>query len=411
MNSAIRILIVPIVAASLSTAGETPPTAPAADCCKLDLRTGSGVNFGGILFPELNYQTAFGSSTTDPQSLAVGHHDPNRHGITQQNIEFSLGVQIGPHVRVFGYHAAVVDRNDHWFGEFEEHYALISSLPLGMEVKAGRFYTRFGYQNSQHPHDFTFIDQYLASGRLIGEDSATVYGGEISLPVLRKLPAGWDDRLTVSLGAVPDPAEEGEEHEEAESLFEGEGAVWNDWLVTADYTLGFAPAKGRRFEMGVSGAWGNNQFERFTHLYGAHFDYIWRPGGVGDCDSCSGPETGEFFHWRTEALLRHFGAESFEDGAGTRDDFTDFGIYSAVSYGAPSGKFQAHLRAEYVSGVSDAGLPERWRVSPAVTWHPARTLPVHFKLQYNYDHSPSFGDEHSVWAQVSIKWGDCCGHE
>ena len=72
---------------------------------------------------------------------------------------------------------------------------------------------------------------------------------------------------------------------------------------------------------------------------------------------------------------------------------------------------QAHLRGEYVSGVAEAGLPERWRVSPALSWRPSAELPFHFKLQYNYDHSPAFGDEHSVWAQFSLTWGDCCAHE
>jgi hypothetical protein len=86
------------------------------------------------------------------------------------------------------------------------------------------------------------------------------------------------------------------------------------------------------------------------------------------------------------------------------------GFYTALTYGFRGGKVHTHLRAEYVSGVSEAGMPERWRISPAIAWHPADQLPLHFKLQYNYDHSPSFGDEHSIWAQLSVTWGDCCAH-
>jgi hypothetical protein len=93
-----------------------------------------------------------------------------------------------------------------------------------------------------------------------------------------------------------------------------------------------------------------------------------------------------------------------------RDEFMDMGVYSTVSYGFPSGALQAHLRAEYVSGVSEAGLGERYRISPALAWRPSERLPIHFKLQYNYDHSPSFGSEHSVWAQFNLSWGDCCAH-
>ena len=69
---------------------------------------------------------------------------------------------------------------------------------------------------------------------------------------------------------------------------------------------------------------------------------------------------------------------------------------------------QTHLRGEYISGTVETGQNERWRISPAITWHPTEALPVRFKIQYNYDHSAAFGDDHSVWAQFSFTWGDCC---
>jgi hypothetical protein len=64
-----------------------------------------------------------------------------------------------------------------------------------------------------------------------------------------------------------------------------------------------------------------------------------------------------------------------------------------------------------VSGVAQAGLSERWRISPGIMWHPSTKLPIRCKLQYNYDHSPGLGDEHSVWAQFNLKWGEACLHE
>jgi hypothetical protein len=75
-----------ILALAAAAEGHEPPRstskATAADdaCCKFDPVTGEGVSLGGFLFPELNYQAAAGSSTTDPARLAVGHHDPDRYG-------------------------------------------------------------------------------------------------------------------------------------------------------------------------------------------------------------------------------------------------------------------------------------------------------------------------------------------
>lgn len=68
----------------------------------------------------------------------------------------------------------------------------------------------------------------------------------------------------------------------------------------------------------------------------------------------------------------------------------------------------AFVRSEDVSGSDAAGLDERWRTSPAITWRPSKKLPVLFKLPYNCAHSPQFGDEHSIRAQFSLPWGDCC---
>lgn len=425
---------------TLSFAGEKSHahTAPK-DCCDFKPWTGEGFSLGGIFFPEINYQAAGGSATTDPERLAVGHHDPDRHGITQQNIEFTLGARLGEHVRFFGNYNAKIDQDDHWHGESEEHYLTISGFPLDAKIKGGRFFTQFGYHNREHLHDFTFIDKYLANGRFIGEDSASIYGGELTLPVLsRALPAGWSDRLVASYGAVPDPEEEDHVEFGPEALFEGEGATWQDWLATVDYTITYSPRNSVRYEAGVSAAWGRNNFARHTQVYGAHFEYLWLPGGVEHVESCCHKETAEFFRWRTEIFVRHFGAAAVEAGhdehgehtgheeeggegeeeheeapvaRAIRDDFTDAGFYTAVSYGFPSGHVHTHLRAEYVSGVSEAGLPERYRVSPAVMWRPSQELPFHFKLQYNYDHFPSFGNEHSIWAQFSLTWGDCCAHE
>ena len=389
-------------------ADEKPATE---DAHKVNLLTGEGISLGKIFSPEVNFQTAFGTSTArDPASLAVGHHDPDRKGFTFQNIEFSLGAQFTPKIFAFATYATKIDLDDHWVDEFEEYYALFSGLPLDVTLKGGRFYMRFGYQNSLHPHEFTFIDQYLMSGRVIGDDSLTIYGGEISIPVLRHMPKGWRDRLTVSLGAVPNPKpEDPATTTEMGPVFETEGALFHDWAVTADYTISRAATATSVWEAGASFIAGGNRYGRHTQVYGVHFD-VSRGADVAEkkCGQCN---TGASLRWRTELAVRHFGAVGDDGGTPVRDTFTDFGGYSTVSYGFPGGAVEASLRGEYVTGVAKAGLPERWRISPAIAWRPSAKVPIRFKVQYNYDHSRAFGAEHSVWAQFNFKWGEACLHE
>lgn len=378
---------------------------------KVNLLTGEGITLGRIFSPEVNFQTAFGTSTAnDPASLAVGHHDPDRKGFTFQNIEFSLGAQFTPKIFAFATYATKIDLDERWADEFEEYYAVFSGLPLDATLKGGRFYTRFGYQNSLHPHEFTYIDQYLISGRVIGDDSLTIYGGEIAIPLLRQMPKGWRDRLTVSLGAVPNPEPERPgSMEEPGPIFDPEGALFHDWAVTADYTISRAFTATSVWEAGASFIAGGNRYGRQTQVYGVHLDFSrGEDAAEKKCGQCN---THASLHWRTELAVRNFGAVGDDGGTPVRDTFTDFGAYSTVSYGFPGGAVEASLRGEYVTGVAGAGLPERWRISPAITWRPSAKVPVRFQVQYNYDRSPAFGVEHSVWAQFNFKWGEACLHE
>lgn len=417
----------------------------------VNLLTGEGISLGGVVFPAVNFQSSVGSSTANPGALLSGHHDPDRHGFSVQALELALDVKPHERLALHGTYALKPDLDDRWQGVFEEYFATLSGLSIGGVVRGGRFLAKFGMHNQNHPHDFTMVDQNIANGRLLGEDGLTLEGGEISLPVLRALPAGWEDRLTVALGRVARLHDHEHDHDHGggggdgeEAEFESEGGFLRGWATTANYELSYAATSRTLHTAGVSGAWGRNRYGRSSQIYGVNYDFLWRADGA--LNRTGHRETSEFFQWRTELFLRHADAvgalhdheddahaeeedheeheaehhdeehehEDAHDGAAgrpSRRDFTDFAAYSVLTYGLPGGKWQAHLRGEYAGGNADAGVNERWRVSPAVTWTPAASLPVHWKLQYNYDHSPSFGDEHSVWLQFNLKWGSGCAHE
>jgi len=379
-----------------------------------NLWTGEGVSLGGVLFPDFHFQAAAGDSSAEPADLAVGHHDPDRRGITIQNIEFGLVARLTERFTFVSHYAVKIDLEDHWNDELEEVYFNAKDLPGGLAVRAGRFYAPIGRHNLLHPHDFTFVDQHLASGRMVGEDSLALHGAQISLPVVRALPMGWSDRITLAFGKTPEPEEEGEEHadgaeveplsgalEEAEEVHEaidGEGALHDGWTFVADYSVSREWGQ-QRVQTGVSGAWGENRAGGDTQLYALHGEYLWRAGGAHEHHV---DVHGNYFRVHGELWLRNWDAPS-----GGRDhDLTDAGGWLAVSYGLPRGGVSAHVRGEYVSGVAEAELEERWRVSPALTWRPLESVNARLVAQYNYDHFPtSRGDEHSFWLQFSFTWG------
>ncbi len=387
-----------------------------------DWLTGLDVNFAGIFFPHLHVDTAVGSSTGEPRDLQLGHHDPNKNGFTWQSIEFGLSGRFNEHFETYGVYAANVDSEGHWNGIYEEWFAKLHNIELGglggFEVRGGRIYNRFGIQNTYHPHGFDWVDQYLVNARILGEDSMTIIGTDLTW----KLPVKWTSQLDVALGVAPGGHEGHDDHRSREfegAEFEAEAALFNDFMTVANWTNVYNYNDFHQFRAGGSGAWGDNEYELGTGIYGVHFEYQWRENGF--------LPGGRHFRWRNEAMWRRWNADSsrlthddhdddHDDHHDDHDDHDDdhdevlraslgeFGFYSSVLYGF-NPRFEVGLRAEYVNGNPLAGLDDRFRMSPAATWYVNDARSARFRVQYNYDVSRQFGTDHSVWGQLSLTWG------
>ncbi len=397
-----------------------------------DLLTGMDVSLGGILFPHIHLDTAFGSSTASQEDLQVGHHDPNRNGFTWQNVEFGLSGRFNEYLEAFGTYAGNVDSEGHWAGVYEEWFLKLQNLDAGalgqFELRGGRIYNRFGLQNTYHPHGFDWADQYLVNARLLGEDSLTIIGADVTW----RLPVSWISQLDMAVGVAPDGHAHHHGGRELEAArFEAEAASFDDVMTVANWTNMYNYNDFHQFRAGLSGAWGDNQYGQSTSLYGMHAEYQWRENGL--------ESGGRYFRWRNELMWRRWGAGGVElagdghdehhddhdshaeeehhddeDGDHAEEDhheegedranLRDFGFYSSLLYGF-NNRFEAGLRAEYVRGDAAAGLDDRFRLSPGLTYYLNDARTVKFRVQYNYDQSSEFGTDHSIWGQVSIAWG------
>jgi hypothetical protein len=388
-----------------------PESTPLHSTAEPNWLTGENVSLGGVLFPHLHFQSVYGGTTADDvEHFGAGHHDPVSDGWTIQGFEFGASLRPVEWFEAFGtYHLFQEADTRDWDGEFEEWFGKIKNIPGGLELRGGRYLNRFGFHNQTHTHGWDFVDNNLVNGRFLGDDGMYTIGGEVTWT----LPVSWTSLLSVSVGVVPEHEHDHEGHEHEEPAFESEGALFNDTVVVANWTNNWDYNDFHQFRFGASGAWGDNEFSRTSQVYGLHVEYQWRENGY--------ESGGRYFRWRTEGMLRQFDAvaghheeeEGHEHGEHHEEEeeehaesgsFTEFGIYSALAYGLDNG-LEFGLRGEYVEGVADAGLDERFRVSPSITYYinPQRTL--YLRTQYNYDHSSDFGDEHSVWAQVGFNWG------
>lgn len=115
--------------------------------------------------------------------LASSSADPEEYEIPG----FQLGGEAGPSPRGFslGESELVVSSNiDDWFYgtlvaalheeegetaiELEEAWIQTQALPSGFTLKAGKMFSRLGYQNEKHPHAWDFVDAPLVYDAFLG---------------------------------------------------------------------------------------------------------------------------------------------------------------------------------------------------------------------------------------------------
>ena len=115
-------------------------------------------------------QGRYTNLSQDPNRFAIsgfipgGDVGPGKRGFSLDESELNLDANVDQHF--FG-HATLAFLPDSRISA-EEVYFLTTSLPTGLTLKAGRFFSGIGYQNDQHQHVWDFIDAPLAYQAFLG---------------------------------------------------------------------------------------------------------------------------------------------------------------------------------------------------------------------------------------------------
>jgi hypothetical protein len=397
------------LAGGAKTAASTAPGTAASD--RPNLWTGEDVSLGGVIFPHVHFNAVYGrTSFEDGGAFAAGHHDPFRDGWTVQGFELGLSGRFSDHIESFAVWHGFWDSGDRneFDSEWEEVFLKLKDLPGGLEVRGGQFLNRFGLHNASHHHAWDWADNYLVSGRMLGDDGLYTRGAEVTW----RLPVKWTSLLSVSYGDAGTKPHGHGAAEEVEHLYEAEGAAFADDFFTANWTNTWHLNDFHQFRGGLSAAWGDNEWRRTTQVLGAHAQYEWRENGL--------EPGGDYFRARAEAIWRdadaltgHLPGEvEHEDddelhGDRAAGSIRDWGFYTSAVYGRvlTRGVLEGGLRYDYLDGDSDAGLPRRHRISPVVSYYlnPIRTAYV--RAQVNFDDIEDHGSEDSIWLSVGFNWG------
>ncbi|MBP9222967.1 MAG: hypothetical protein KBF76_03810 [Verrucomicrobiales bacterium] len=395
---------------------------------EFDPITGDGANIGGFIFPEV-FQNLTGGAFEPGRTaadLATSEHDPkNEFGV--QSIEVHLNIDLNDVVTGAVYGAGVQGANE-WEANLEEaylHYHFNDQIAVG----GGQFLNTFGFQSEKHLHAWDFINQNLVNSRMLNEGELITQGGEAVFMI-----PGLNSITTIGGGGVrahDHDHEHGEEefgheeeigghhdehdheeehgheeeehgheedehaHEEEDHHLEADDANFSDWVLTADWKTKLPFDESATASASVAA--GENGFGHMTYAYGVGLEKIW-----GAHDHGNGPEfcSGAVM-LRSEFIGRHIGVAG-EDGE--RFNADDYGFSTALAYGLSDTTTMA-IRHDWVSELEEFDVEERHRISSALTTFLDKNQRIRARVQYDYNHSASYGDEHTGWLQIQIEWG------
>jgi hypothetical protein len=232
----------------------------------------------------------------------------------------------------------------------EEAYLTTSSLPHGLQVRAGQYFSPFGRINTQHPHAYDFVDAPLALNRLIAEE--TLSGPGLNVAWLTPLP--WFAELHLGFQSTAPT-------EEDESRSTGVARLAQFFSLADTATLG----------VGVSGALRDDGF-------GVHRDL----GGVD-----------AYLRWRPQLARRAYLALQGELFArrfrGGEEEGTDTGWYAQAFW--RSGPYAGFgVRYDDAPSAGDAERGTERRASALATWFLSEFQRI--RLQLAYDRLPGGND-------------------
>lgn len=365
----------------------------------------------GYLDVSLNSLFAAGTSSAPEaivRALQGGHHDPHKRGFTVQNTEIVLAGAVDPYFRGQANVAIVVDEEGETVVELEEAFAQTTSLPAGLQLKAGQYFTEFGRVNAQHPHQWDFVDLPVVNTRFFGGDGMRGPGARLSWLV-----PGADFPLEVQLGAQNANGETmvsflgtGEEEPPHGAFVEREVRAWDDLVTTARVAASWDLSDEVPLQLGVSRAWGPSgaSSNGSASVTGVDAVLKWKP--------TANDRGFPFVAVQAEWMRRRFGFDSYVDGGfepgGVREES---GGYAQVVWGFQR-DWTIALRHDRARGARDdvLGLDDRARWSAALTYATSEFAKV--RLQVNRDRSKALDDDvTSVWLQLEFSIGAHGAHK
>ena len=351
------------------------------------------------------------ASDTALEALQRGDHDPHRRGFTLQNFEITGTGAVDPHFNGEAHLVLKIDREGETTVELEEVFLTTTSLPGGLQFKAGQMYEAFGRQNLQHPHAWQFVEQTLVAARFLGPEGLRSLGTELSWLA----PTPWYLLVTGAVynangGTLYSFVNE-EEPPFYANVERNTVQELSDLQTLGRVAQNFDLGDSVSTTLGASWVHGPNSTGEgaTTDIFGADLYLRWKP--------VVSEQGWPFIQLQGEWMSRKYQQNAGQDAAGVsfrEATLWDWGYYAQLVWGFHT-RWTTGLRWDNTDSAPSASLPARHRLSPMVTFYPSEFSKV--RLQYNVDQmfaldaTDTTRVEHAVWLQLEFTLGKHGAHK
>lgn len=345
---------------------------------------------------------AVGVSSVSEEELATHAHDPNQN-FSLQGLEVGLSGQWEDYLQFFVAINTYRGLDDKLDSELEEAFIKLVDLPLGLQMRAGRYMNRFGADNNKHLHSWDFVNADLVNTQFLGEEGLITEGVEFTKQFGNFI-------FDASYGAVLEHdhghEEEGDDHGHgAENAnFSANDGVWS-LRTTWDYAYNDF----HQYRWMVNVASGKNSYRdnRESLLIGSDINYTYRADGY-EPGGQSLSFTGSWYYRQLD-----WAHEAPGDPEG-RSGHAGIGFEAKYSF---NNQWTVGARYDYIQGTEKGyeaaedefalEIEERERYSLALTRQLYRATEhnASTRLQFDVDELASGDQEQSIWLQFSWNWG------
>ncbi len=350
---------------------------------------------------------ALGSSSVSEEELATHAHDPNQN-FSLQGFELDFNARWNEQLRLNFRTNSFLSLEDELESEVEEAFIEWVGLPLGAELKAGRFLPLLGNINHVHVHGWDFVNQTLINTQFLGEEGLLLDGAQLSTKTQL---GGSSFGLSLAYGSVVEHdhghEEEGDDH--------GHGAEnanfnANSGVFSAQLAWDYAYSDAHQYQWLVSGAFGENGYrdDRDSWLLASDIKYSYDSNGYED----GGKKIELLGSWYYREV--EWAHEEDDDPFGSSGHI---GLGAGINY-SWNPAWKASARVDYIEGLSEGyvaaedefgvEIDERTRYSLALTRYLnfSNDQAGLIRLQGDVDELASGEQEQSVWLQFGWSWAN-----